>query len=131
MASSHTAAQVRDGCTGQLTGRGTLGAGQLTALILGQNSGGHSQALLGLLASLNQPRHPLCMRCGTLRREGAAATSAKGVCFMATQIRTQSLSLKAPGSQGEQLRRQPHHHHHSFLQLHSPTLLSSELKGAG
>lgn len=30
------AAQVHDGCTGQLTGRGTLGAGQLTALVLGQ-----------------------------------------------------------------------------------------------
>ena len=79
MASSHTAAQVGDGCTGQLTGRGTLGAGQLTALILGQNSGGHSQVLLGLLASLNQPRRPLC-RLWTLQREGgAAAVTSRGV----------------------------------------------------
>lgn len=56
-----------------LMGRGTLGAGQLTALILGQNSGGHSQVLLGLLASLNQPQHPLCRLCRTLQGEEVAA----------------------------------------------------------
>ena len=81
MASSHTAAQVGDGCTGQLTGRGTLGAGQLTALILGQNSGGHSQVLLGLLASLNQPRRPLCrlwvLALGVLTSTGSSFSSSR------------------------------------------------------
>lgn len=76
-----------------------LGAGQLTALILGQNSGGHSQVLLGLLASLNQPQHPLCRLFGTLQGEevAAALTSTLGLLQdLATQIRTQPLSLMAP-----------------------------------
>lgn len=64
---------VSDGCTGQLTGRGTLGAGQPTAMILGQSSGGHSQVLLELLASLNQPQHPLCRLFGTPQLEDVAA----------------------------------------------------------
>lgn len=56
-------------------GRGTLGAGQPTSMILGQSSGGHSQVLLGLLASLNQPQQPLCRLFGTLQGEDVAAVA--------------------------------------------------------
>lgn len=80
-------------------GRGALGASQLRATILGQNSGGQSQVLLGLLASLNQSQHPLCRLFGTLQGEevAAALTSTLGwLQDLATQIRAQLLSLMAP-----------------------------------
>lgn len=97
-------------------------------MILGQGSGGHSQVLLGLLASLNQPQHPLCRQAIWDSAGGGC-----GCCRVSASRPSHSSKNTAPESHDPKAKKSgwgTSPTDSSSLRLPRPTLLFLELIGA-